>query len=92
MSCPFFTCVLKSAASLEIVPETCDPTCTEVTALMVPVASTWARMSPRCTVTVWYATFESAPLRSTKITTAAMTIRTAITIYFFDLTVPSNLE
>ena len=35
-------------------PETCDPTWTEVTALMVPVASTTARMSPRSARAVKY--------------------------------------
>src|SRR2546426_8037660 len=34
------TCVLKSAKSLAIVPDTCEPTCTVVTALIVPVACT----------------------------------------------------
>src|SRR5258708_39841717 len=37
-----------------MVPETCEPTCTVVTALMVPVAWTTFWMSPFCTCSVKY--------------------------------------
>src|SRR5690348_2576865 len=58
---PFFTRELKSALSLEIVPETCDPTCTVVTALMVPVACTTSFMVPVCALAVKYCAWSLRP-------------------------------
>ena len=52
MMSPLWTRELKSASSRAIVPDTCEPTCTLITALMVPVASTASRISPRCTLAV----------------------------------------
>ena len=49
---PLWTRELKSAFSLAIVPETCDPTWTVITALIVPVASTTSLISPRSTLAV----------------------------------------
>src|SRR3989442_342128 len=49
---PLCTRELKSTKSLAIVPDTCDPTCTVMTALIVPVASTTSWMSPRSTLAV----------------------------------------
>src|ERR1700736_79452 len=48
------TCELKSAARVWIVPDTCEPTCTVVTALIVPVAWTTFCMSPFCTFSAKY--------------------------------------
>src|SRR5581483_833570 len=39
---------------VEMVPETCAPTCTVMTALIVPVASTTERISPFSTFAVKY--------------------------------------
>ena len=49
-SWPFRTWSLKSTSSSETCPETCVPTLTVVTAWRIPVAETWAWMSPRSTV------------------------------------------
>ena len=54
MTCPFLTCELKSASSAAIVPDTCVPTWTVVTASSVPVASTACTTSPRLTAAVMY--------------------------------------
>src|SRR6478672_4551105 len=54
MTSPLCTCELKSALSLAIVPETCEPTCTLTTALTTPVASTASLISPCCTFEVRY--------------------------------------
>ena len=47
MTWPFRTCELKSACSDWMVPDTCEPTWTVVTASSVPVASTVSTTSPR---------------------------------------------
>jgi len=52
MTWPFRTMELKSACSSWMMPETCEPTVTEVTASSVPVAPTLSTMSPRVTATV----------------------------------------
>ena len=49
---PLCTRELKSALSFAMVPETCDPTWTVMTALIVPVASTTSLISPRSTFAV----------------------------------------
>ncbi len=49
MTCPFFTCELKSAWSSRMFPDTCEPTCTVITALSVPVVATAATREPRVT-------------------------------------------
>ena len=49
---PLCTSELKSALSLAMVPETCEPTWTVTTALMVPVASTTSRIAPRSILAV----------------------------------------
>ena len=46
----FFTAVLKSAKISWIWPETCEPTCTVVTAFSVPLATTTAAIGPRSTL------------------------------------------
>ena len=46
-TCPFLTIELKSAYRFWMVPETCVPTWTVVTACSVPVAPTLSTMSPR---------------------------------------------
>ncbi len=50
MSWLFFTWSLKSTRISVILPDTCVPTCTVVTALNVPVADTAASRSPRSIV------------------------------------------
>ena len=52
ITCPLRTFELKSACSDWIVPDTCEPTCTVVTAWSVPVASTVSTTSPREAVAV----------------------------------------
>src|SRR5216684_3570010 len=49
---PLCTRELKSTLSFAIVPDTCEPTCTVMTALIVPVASTTSSISPRSTLAV----------------------------------------
>ena len=49
MTWPFFTIELKSASSSWMMPDTCVPTWTVVTACSVPVAPTASTMSPRVT-------------------------------------------
>src|SRR5512146_1816121 len=58
-----------------MLPETCEPTCTEVTALMVPVASTTARTSPRSTreVKYWVLSLRLRPKAANSTTAATMT-------------------
>src|SRR5581483_10582877 len=56
-----------------MVPETCDPTCTEVTALIVPVASTTERISPRSTLAVKYWVRSLRPSPKAANTTTAIT-------------------
>ena len=74
---------LKSAESFQIVPETCDPTCTVVTALIVPVASTTCLISPRSVAAVKYC---GACLRfmanAAKITTPIATIARMNHLFF----------
>jgi len=43
---PLCTRELKSTFSFAMVPETCEPTCTRITALIVPVASTTSLYRP----------------------------------------------
>jgi hypothetical protein len=50
MTWSFFTGVLKSALISLICPEICEPTCTVVTALTVPLATTTADTGPRSTL------------------------------------------
>ena len=52
MTWPFLTVELKSAFRLWMVPETCEPTWTVVTACRAPVAPTTSTMSPRSTAAV----------------------------------------
>ena len=52
ISWPFFTTELKSACSSLIWPEICEPTCTVITALRVPVAETAEVRGPRVTAAV----------------------------------------
>src|ERR1051326_8855722 len=66
---PLCTCELKSALSLAIVPETCEPTCTFTTALTTPVASTASLISPRSTFEVRYCT--RSPWRTSGAATSA---------------------
>ena len=47
---PAFTGELKSTSSSLIWPETCVPTCTEVTGFSVPEAATVAVSGPRSTL------------------------------------------
>ena len=58
MTWPFRTMLLKSAPSQAMVPDTCVPTWTVVTACRVPVAETVARTSP----TVIAASLTDAPV------------------------------
>jgi hypothetical protein len=51
-TCPLRTSELKSALSSMMVPDTCVPTCTVVTACNVPVAPTVSTMSPRVTAAI----------------------------------------
>src|SRR6266404_5507419 len=57
-----------------MVPETCEPTCTRITALIVPVASTTSCISPRSTLAVkccaWVLRFKPK-IRNNPTTTAA---------------------
>ena len=46
MSSPLATFVLKSANSVWMLPDTCDPTCTVTTAFGLPVAETVTSISP----------------------------------------------
>ena len=75
-----------------MVPETCEPTCTVITALMVPVASTTSRMSPRLTLAVKYSVLLDGrnihqPMMAI-ITTAAtapshvLVLRVNVTVFF----------
>ncbi len=73
---PVRTRELKSALSFEMVPETCEPTCTVRTALSVPVASTTSRISPRSTFAVTYCTLPP-PLNEKSTTIAVNTIAPA---------------
>src|SRR6202030_4388475 len=80
---------LKSACNSEITPETCDPTCTVVTALMVPVASTTWKISPRSTGEVEYEAL-SPPLRAKRkraapIKSAAIIRRRGFVIFIRDV-------
>ena len=70
---PRCTCELKSALSVEMVPETCEPTCTVVTAFTEPVASTTSRISPRSTAAVTYSVRGLRFTRPTTTRASAMT-------------------
>ena len=59
MTCPLRTRELKSACSALIVPDTCDPTWTVVTACSVPVACTRSTTGPLVTTAVVNAGVES---------------------------------
>src|SRR5258708_12862300 len=81
MTSPFRTRELKSALSLAIVPDTCDPTWTVTTAFTVPVRSTASRISPRSTVAPKY--WRLSPWRKPKTPIVATTTPTAaITSHF----------
>jgi hypothetical protein len=54
MTCPLLTAELKSTNISLTWPETCEPTCTVMTALRVPVAETAEASDPRVTGTVRY--------------------------------------
>jgi len=72
-----------------MVPETCEPTCTVVTALMVPVASTTVRMSPRSIFSVKYwVESRAVSILAAMATAATATIMSAIQIFFAFFTVP----
>src|SRR5258708_36636 len=81
MTSPLRTRELKSALSLAIVPDTCDPTWTVTTAFTVPVRSTASRISPRSTVAPKY--WRLSPWRKPKPPIVATTTPTgAITSHF----------
>src|SRR6185437_4979768 len=74
-----------------MVPETCDPTCTVVTALIVPVASTTSWMSPRSALAVKYCGW-SLPLnwKAAKMPTAITTSNAMIQWRFINVTEPPD--
>ncbi len=65
ISCPCLTSALKSTSTSLSWPDTCEPTCTEVTGFSVPVADTLALIGPRTTAAVRYsiASRSSGPWR-----------------------------
>src|SRR6266436_3147476 len=74
-----------------MLPETCDPTCTVITALIVPVASTTSSISPRSTLAVkcwaWVLRFSPNAANSPTTTTTPAKI-SHLPVLFIDC--PSN--
>jgi len=66
-----------------MVPETCDPTCTAFTALMVPVASTTLWISPRSALAVKYCGLSLRPkLKAANMATATTIATSTVHLLF----------